>query len=161
EINNPLHFIKGNIGVLKKTFARLAQSAGAGASESMKSEMTAIFEDLESSLTRITAITRELYLFTRRDASSHESVNIEALVDTVIKVLGTQIKPGVRVVKRIGEPKVIESNPQALFQVLMNLVQNAIHAVGETGEVSVETAQKNGHVVVNVHDTGCGIPPEH
>jgi signal transduction histidine kinase len=160
EINNPLHFIKGNVGVLKKTFARLATSAGASAPESMRSEVTAIFDDLEASLTRITAITRELYLFTRKDAHSHESVNIDSLVDTVIKVLGTQIKPGVRVVKRIGEPKVIESNPQALFQVLMNLVQNAIHAVGDTGEVCVETSAKNGHLLVNVRDTGCGIPPE-
>jgi signal transduction histidine kinase len=160
EINNPLHFIRGNVGVLKRTVPRLMQIAGAGATESMKSEIAGIFEDLEASLTRISAITRELYLFTRRDVQAKEPVNLDALVDTVIKVLGTQIKPGVRVVKQIGEPKTIDSNPQALFQVLMNLVQNAIHAVGETGQVSVESSVHNGDLVLNVRDSGCGIPPE-
>jgi signal transduction histidine kinase len=158
EINNPLHFIRGNIGVLKKSFARLASSSSM--SQDVKGEITSIFEDLESSLQRISAITRELYMFTRRDANAHDAVNLDSLIDIVIKVLGTQVKPGVRVIKKIGEPKVIQSNPQALFQVLMNLVQNAIHAVGERGEISVENGLENGHVLLNVRDTGCGIAPE-
>src|SRR5262249_39458449 len=134
EINNPLHFIPGNIGGLKKSFGRLAAAPGSSMSEGVKAGVPSIFDDLARSPPRISAITRELYLFTRRDATAYDAVNLDSLVDIVIKVLGTQMKPGIRVVKRIGEPKVIQSNPQALFQVLMNLVQNAIHAVGESGE---------------------------
>src|SRR5207244_2435693 len=48
-------------------------------------------------------------------------------------------------------------------QVLLNLVVNAAHAVAETGErglVSVRTRREGDAVVVDVADTGCGIPPE-
>lgn len=47
-----------------------------------------------------------------------------------------------------------------LFEVVINLLKNALEAVGDNGEVRVETFMKKGEVVLMVRDDGVGIPGE-
>jgi signal transduction histidine kinase len=47
---------------------------------------------------------------------------------------------------------------EQLHQVILNLVLNAKQAIGEKGEISIGIGESNGFVVVNVSDTGSGIP---
>ncbi|HYB13549.1 MAG TPA: ATP-binding protein [Myxococcota bacterium] len=60
-------------------------------------------------------------------------------------------------------PKLFAVRDQ-LHQVLLNLVMNAIHATPPGGRVAVSTAagegKEGGEAVLEVSDTGCGIPPE-
>jgi len=59
-----------------------------------------------------------------------------------------------------GLPEVM-IDPMQIEQVVMNLVYNAVQAVGEEGTVSLRTFPSGGMVVLAVSDTGCGIEPEH
>ncbi|MGE4299442.1 MAG: nitrogen regulation protein NR(II) [Desulfovibrionaceae bacterium] len=54
----------------------------------------------------------------------------------------------------------IEGDPELLKQVLINLVKNAQEATPEGGSITVSTALAHERVVVNVADTGRGIPAE-
>ena len=62
----------------------------------------------------------------------------------------TEIKDGVNV----------ESDPELLSLVWNNLFSNAIKFTGEGGTVGLKLHTENGHAVVEVSDTGCGISPE-
>jgi two-component system, NtrC family, sensor histidine kinase HydH len=53
----------------------------------------------------------------------------------------------------------LEADAAQLRQVLLNLVENAVHAVGATGDVRVEGAQREGFVELSVQDTGPGVDP--
>jgi len=53
-----------------------------------------------------------------------------------------------------------QGDPEALSQVVTNLVTNAIYYNSPRGNVSVTTAQDNGTLTLTVTDTGIGIPPE-
>lgn len=55
----------------------------------------------------------------------------------------------------------IEADGEALKQVLLNLLINAAQAIGEQGEITVDSWREDGQVVIRVADTGCGIAPEH
>lgn len=45
-------------------------------------------------------------------------------------------------------------------QVFLNVLKNAIEAIGEGGNITVRVGKKGGRGFVAVEDTGCGIPPE-
>lgn len=55
----------------------------------------------------------------------------------------------------------VEFDRNQLRQVLLNLLQNAIHAMPNGGDLNVTTRQKEAHVQIVVQDTGVGIPDEH
>jgi len=61
---------------------------------------------------------------------------------------------------RTLSPLYIEGGPTALSRVYRNLISNAIQATAAGGRVAVATSGTGARVIVQVADTGCGIPPE-
>ena len=57
-----------------------------------------------------------------------------------------------------AEDPVVLGDEVQLRQVFVNLIMNALQAVGE-GTVSVTTGLENGHMIVDVKDTGPGVDP--
>jgi two-component system, NtrC family, sensor kinase len=63
----------------------------------------------------------------------------------------------------------IEAVPSAINQVILNLVVNAAHAIGDVvgpnnttrGTIKIATRRDGPDVEMTIADTGCGIPPEH
>ena len=47
-----------------------------------------------------------------------------------------------------------------IVQVVTNLLSNAAKFTASGGRVQVRTARENGHAVVEVEDSGVGIPPD-
>lgn len=62
-------------------------------------------------------------------------------------------------VQRVNPVYYVDVDNDHLREVLSNLVENAIKYTKQ-GDVSVDISGDNEHVVVKVHDTGIGIPPE-
>ena len=91
--------------------------------------------------------------------------------DTLEKVLdflsNELMKYRIRVVRE-WEPALsktqIWSDPQALHQIFLNLILNAMQAMTQAhgqGTLTVATAISNGWIEVRIQDDGPGIPPEH
>ncbi len=57
------------------------------------------------------------------------------------------------------EPTWVLADRERLARVLGHLIQNAIEATPEQGEVEVSLAAEDGHAVIMVRDTGCGMDP--
>ena len=72
----------------------------------------------------------------------------------------TQRLPGIEIVARYGGLPAIEGNPGQLQQVFLNLLVNAMQAVGASGRVEVESSVAGAGVRVRVRDDGIGIAPE-
>ncbi len=51
-------------------------------------------------------------------------------------------------------------DPEQFRKVVLNLVLNAQDAVGDRGEIRVETDQHNGWASLKITDNGCGMSPE-
>jgi signal transduction histidine kinase len=80
-------------------------------------------------------------------------------IDTVLTLYQSQIKSGVEVEKRYTLLPHLLCYPEELIQVWSNLISNAIQAMNYQGKLTIATFEQNQHVVVQIMDTGSGIPP--
>jgi signal transduction histidine kinase len=71
------------------------------------------------------------------------------------------IPPGIRVVKEYDRSlPAIPAYAAELNQAWTNLIDNAVAAMGEAGVLTVRTGLDQDRVVVDICDTGLGVPPE-
>jgi C4-dicarboxylate-specific signal transduction histidine kinase len=109
----------------------------------------------------MTSVTRELLLFGRKQNSDGSScVKLAEVVPLAVKMLAPQTPRGARIVQSIDGEQV-RANPQDFFQIVLNIVHNALQAVAEeTGEVSIAAVRSGDRVELRVADNGCGIAKE-
>jgi signal transduction histidine kinase len=75
-------------------------------------------------------------------------------------MLGHRLR-GVTVVREFGtDVPMIEAYAGELNQVWTNLIDNAVDAMGESGTLRVATRVEDGEVVIEIADTGPGMPPD-
>jgi signal transduction histidine kinase len=75
-------------------------------------------------------------------------------------MLGHKLRGGIEVVREYGDLPRIEAYTGELNQVWTNLVDNAVDAMDGAGTLRVHTHAEGNEVVVDIADTGEGMPPE-
>ena len=86
----------------------------------------------------------------------------DVAAEAFARVSAAAAKKGVSLETKIDQTaSVIHADRTALEQILLNLVENALRHTGEDGSITIETAAARNGVVLEVRDTGAGIPPEH
>ena len=118
--------------------------------------------DIGNEAERLTRITEHLLALSRLDslpAGSTEAVDLLPVIEQVMSMLSpvadaeqvtleTSLKPGC----------IILSNPDELYQICFNLVENAIKYNVPNGKVIVSAHPDHDQVILEVTDTGLGIP---
>jgi two-component system phosphate regulon sensor histidine kinase PhoR len=91
-----------------------------------------------------------------------ENVNLASLAENILKVFkqGAQEKGIELKLMTEKELKAIQADPFKLEQMFINLLDNAIKYT-ERGEVSVALRQTNSQSIIEISDTGIGIPVSH
>jgi two-component system, cell cycle sensor histidine kinase and response regulator CckA len=117
-------------------------------------------------------LTAKLLAFARAEPGTPVEVDPNALVAEARPLLKASLGSGVGYSERLSSTLRVLVDPTQFEQVLLNLVVNARDAMGESGRIEVTTrdAQRAGggpptvaegaYVVLEVTDTGPGIPPE-
>jgi signal transduction histidine kinase len=89
--------------------------------------------------------------------------DVQELLESTLMMLGAKIGDGITVVRDYapGLPR-IPAYAAELNQVWTNLIDNAVDAMGGTGTLTVRTAMDTdrNQILVEIGDTGPGIPPE-
>lgn len=98
-------------------------------------------------------------------------VNLHQPVERVLLLMESDSPPGISW-QRDYDPSLplVQADADQLVQALLNLVRNAVQAVGDDGTITLRTRALTGHVVgsrrhrlvasVEVEDDGPGVPPE-
>ncbi len=165
EANNPLGIIKNYLKILS---SRLDEENPA------QSEIRVIGEEID----RITRILKELSHFAKTRSFKRATLDLNALLTDIVKIVGQALPKtsDIRIHTDLAPalPQ-IQSNRDALKQVYLNLVKNAVEAMKGRGNIFIESAYvpeapdssgkipdavARGHVKITVRDDGPGIPPE-
>ncbi len=84
---------------------------------------------------------------------------LKPLIDQCLRTVEPMVREGVRLAKAI-EPDLpeLDTDQEKLRQILLNLLGNAAKFT-DSGSISVGARHRDGQIVLEVADTGCGIPP--
>ncbi len=109
---------------------------------------------------RASKIVFALKSYARYDHSDQMSrVLVTEGIDVVLTIYHNQLKQGIEVIKEYGEVPAILCYPEELNQVWTNLIYNAIQAMNNRGTIKIAVCKKNNQIVVQITDSGAGIPP--
>ncbi len=149
EINTPLGIILGHVQLLIEDLP-----PGSDAHQSLLT--------VEKHCRICKKIVSDLLRFSRHTESVKKPVDVNELIEHVVSVVAHSYGlDGVAVATHLDPhlPKVY-GDPEKLEQVFINLLHNAYQAIGANGRIDVSTRWEDGRVVVDVADTGEGIPPD-
>lgn len=180
ELNNPVGFVHANLEMLEHYCSNLARltkvydkdeitAADQAEAAIIKEEIgyPRIVEDIGSILhdcregsDRIRDIVQNLRTFSRLDEAEYSSTNIHEGLDSTLRLISGYFSSGnITLTREYSDLPPIRAFPGQLNQVWMNLLVNAAQAIGSAkGELKIKTTVENESVVVEISDTGCGIP---
>ena len=81
-------------------------------------------------------------------------------IDIVLTLYHNQLKHGIEVIKHYEPVPAIQCYPDELNQVWTNLIHNAVQAMNGEGQLEIAVFQQEARIVVQITDSGCGVPEE-
>jgi len=163
EIRNPLTYLSGNLGVLKRELKGLRSRIEAEDPEqaTWAEEMMATLDDARKGAERVGNIVEELRSFSRSEEGSLHPIDPAAALEAAINMAASQFRHHVQLQKNIRPTPSVLAHETRLAQVFVNLLLNATHAVEDRddGRIWVSTDLRSGGVVIEIRDNGPGIDP--
>ena len=116
--------------------------------------------ELKDSTRRISELVAAVRSYSQLDRASLQRIDVTDGLESTLVMLGHKLPGGVTVVRDYGAgvPR-IEAYAGELNQVWSNLIDNALDAMDGTGTLRLATRLEEDSVVVEVGDTGPGMPP--
>ncbi len=163
EINNPLACVTANLELLREELTPSGPSPPT-APRMTNDEILAALDDAREGAERVRLIVRDLRLFARGDAGERGPVDLGGVLQAAERMAGSFVKSRARVVQEHAPLPPVDGNATRLCQVFVNILVNAAQAIvagaPDENEVRVRATLDGDQVVVEVHDTGVGIPYE-
>jgi len=156
EINNPLAIINEKAGLMKDL---LEHTDGFIYKEKFLKQLTS----LQGAVDRSRTITHRLLGFARRMDVKFEPVQINDVINEVLGFLTKEASyHNIEITHELqSDLPQIRSDRGQLQQIFLNIINNAIDAVGKDGDIKITSFLMNiNHLQVDIVDNGPGMPPE-
>lgn len=190
EINNPIGYVGSNINRIDEYFIDLRQiiteidkilaalppeTAAIATREVavikkrldfdfIADDFSSVISDCREGIARVKEIVQSLKDFSHNvDEKDFSEVDINNAINTTLKVVNNEIKYYCDLELDLKLGTHVSANLGQLHQVISNLVVNASHAMRETGKrglLSIRTFSDGDFAVIEIEDTGNGIPEE-
>ena len=122
--------------------------------------MNNLLAEVKESTARIFELVGAMKSYSQMDRSSVQRVDVREGLESSLVVLGHRIPQGVEVVRDYAaQTPVVEAYPGELNQVWTNIIDNALDAMDGKGTLRVAVRAENGAALVEIADTGPGMPP--
>lgn len=184
EINTPIQFAGNNLHFLKSAFADYQQLLSAyreAVGPETSAELRALEDDLDVSFLeeqipmavaqglegteRVARIVKAMKTFGHPDGAEQTAVDINELISSTLTVARNEWKYVSKIETNFAELPPVLCFAGDINQVLLNLVVNAAHVIGDKGgnesklgTITLKTWLDGDNVAISVTDTGTGIP---
>lgn len=151
EVRNPLNSINMIAQRLNKEYKDVVSSE----------EFVNLNSVLQSESKRINNIIEEFLKYARPPKLNIEKVNSREFISKLKTIIESNISgKNIEFVLRENDNVELNIDVSQMNQALINIVNNAIDAIGETGKIELGFCRKNNKAVFEITDSGKGIPKE-
>jgi PAS domain S-box-containing protein len=160
EINNPLGYVTANLDYVRGELERTD-----AVSSARVAELKRAVGEARHGAERVRRIVRDLKTFARGDDETTGPVDVRRVLELCVNMAASELKLRARLVKDYRAVPAVIASETRLGQVIVNLLVNAAQAIPEgavdDNEIRLSTGVEAGQVIIEVRDTGSGIPREH
>jgi signal transduction histidine kinase len=147
EVKNPLAGVKGAVQVL--------MSRRAPADPEVQ-----VMRDIVGRIDALNELIGDLLVFARPRAPRLQPVELRPLLEEAVSALRRDPVAATLPVEVEGPNLVIDADAELIRATVLNLLINAAQALEGTGRITVSVSQQGADAVLEVRDTGPGIPPD-
>jgi signal transduction histidine kinase len=150
QLRNPLNAMTMHLAILRKKIV-------AGSADAERHVAV-----LEEELGRLDRVVEGFLEFSRPERIELHRLDVEEVVQIAVNRMRHLAEDhGIALTFHPGPhlPPII-ANFQLLEQAFVNLITNSCEAMPDGGRIDITTGRSNGHVVLEIADSGPGIPPE-
>jgi two-component system, NtrC family, sensor kinase len=161
EMNNPLAFMSANLEYLASS---MSQAGAGGSSARQVGEWLEAVAEIREGAERLRQSIAHLRGFRPEPEQGPQDIN--TVLDTVGQLVSSVLRSRGRLVRDYGAQALVPGGDGALRQALLNLVLHAVLSLPEDGDPEphavrlVTREDGQGHVVVEVHDSGPALSAE-
>ncbi|HJP72899.1 MAG TPA: ATP-binding protein [Pseudonocardiaceae bacterium] len=120
-----------------------------------------MMSEIEDATTRISTLVTAAKQYSQLDRAPYRTVDVHELLSSTLMMLKSKIGDGITVVKEYDKSlPPVPVYAAELNQVWTNLIDNAVDAMEGHGTLTIRTARDNDWLLVQIADTGPGIPEE-
>lgn len=161
EINTPLTYVMANLTFVESRVAYLQ----ARELERGRGPILEALAEARGGAVRVADIVRDLKSFVRTDEDEQVLLDLRAVMDMAARMVDAEVRQRARLVKEYAEIPPVRGNDVRMTQVFVNLLINAAQAIpadsaDEHSIVVIIAPAGAGGVLVEVRDTGAGIPAD-
>lgn len=158
EINNPLAVIAEKTGWMEDLLEEEDFKKSPHVEEYKKS-----LRKIEEHVERARKVIHGMLGFARRMEPRHEDVDINRVLIETITFLDSYARTNNIAIEKDLMPDlpIIAGNQAELQQVFLNLLTNAVDAIGKDGNILLTSRRVNSEIAISIKDNGPGIPKEH
>jgi signal transduction histidine kinase len=121
----------------------------------------ALLAAVKESTRRISELVDAVKSYTQLDRATLQVIDVTDGIESTLVILKPKLGDTVAVVRDYApDTPPVEARPGELNQVWTNLIDNAIDAMDGHGTLRISTRTEPAHLVIEIGDTGTGIPPE-
>ncbi len=151
EIRNPLNAINLNITLLERRLRQLPSDTD---------ELTPILEVMRSELRRIRGLTSEIMDFAKPVEIRPRVIDARELLAQFTAAHGPTLDVSqIALNTELSGPTTMWCDADRMSQILLNLVTNAVEAIGERGTITIRVLSSAKETRLEIEDTGEGMPP--
>lgn len=163
EIRNPLAAIQVLGELLSRKVKGIAsdqtkkEAGGSG-----EGELQALSRSLVTEIHHLNRFVTEFLIYARMPLLRFERANLAETVEAALLLATPSGMPEkISLRKSLPASFKISVDPLEFRRVLLNLIQNALQAMGTEGELGIEAEIVDSHLILRISDTGTGIPSAH
>ena len=152
------HEMKNNLGAINMILEGILQKYYSDKDE--QNEEKQYLEMISSQIKECIKVPERLLKISRNTEQSETTFNITATISDILSLLDYEIKSkGINLTKNFSNTKeCIFGNETDFKMIILNLVQNAINAMPNGGELEIKTNTNKDDILISIKDNGCGIP---